>query len=661
MSEVRYLTKSRFKLALECPIKLFYTRKVKEYANQKTVDTFLQSLAKGGFQVEELARLHYPNGILIEGNDWNYDLLAEETKNLVSQENVTIYEAAFRFENLFIRTDIFVKKGNKVQLIEVKSRTFNSGDDDTFISKKGKIESKWRDVLYDLAFQKYVVQKCHPEWEVSAFLMLADKSKKSSIDGLNQLFRITEKAGKRTGIVKPDGLTLEDTGAPVLETVRVDQELEMIFSGKEKRLEMNFFELVKSFSEHYEQDKKYNYPVGWQCKACEFKLSKEDGSGLKSGFEECWKDQKKWTNDDFKKPKTFDIWDFRLGGKLLMEKDIIFMDQLKKEVVDFKPEAGKISRTERQWIQIEKARSGATTRHLELSGLKSEMSNWVPPYNFIDFETSAVALPFTKGRRPYEQVAFQFSHHKLYEDGRIEHHREFISNTPGEFPNFKFVRAIKQSLEDNEGTIFRYATHENSILNAIFDQLDASNESDKVELMDFIKTITVSRADRAEQWEGERKMIDLLKVVKDFYYHPSMGKGNGLKFVLPAILEDSSFLKGKYTKKIADLELTSRNFPDTHVWIKFDASGQLVNPYKSLPPIFEGWTDLEIDDTVSELEEIADGGAALTAYAKLQYTIMSDAERDKITISLLKYCELDTLAMAMLVEGLRELCKEQMI
>ena len=654
-SNSRLLTKSRFKLALDCPVKLFYTRKEKIYANQKTEDTFLQSLAKGGFQVEELTRLHYPNGFLLEGNDWNYDLLAEETNKLVSKENVTIYEAAFRFGNLFIRTDIFVKKGNKVQLIEVKSKTFNSEDDETFIGKKGKIESKWRDVLYDLAFQKYVVQKCHPEWEVEAFLMLADKSKKASIDGLNQLFRITEKVGNRTGIIKPEGLTLKDTGDPVLEVVQVDKELDLIFSGKEKRLEMDFLQLVQGFSEHYEQDKKFNYPVGWQCKGCEFKLSKDDVSGLKSGFEECWAEQKDWTKTEFEKPKAFDIWDFRKGSKLLEENGKIFMDQLTEDDVDVKPEAGKLSRTARQWVQIEKTVSGEDTRFLELDGLKGEMGNWIFPYNFIDFETSGVALPFTKGTRPYEQVAFQFSHHKMYEDGSIEHHREYISNTPGEFPNFKFVRALKESLKDDEGTIFRYATHENSILNAIYDQLSASNEVDKSELMDFIKNITVSRADRAEKWDGERKMVDLLKVVKDYYYHPKMGKGNGLKFVLPAILEDSDFLKEKYTKKISDLRLTSTNFPHSHVWIQKDMNGNVVNPYKNLPPIFDGWTETEIEETVSELDEIADGGAALTAYAKLQYTVMTEAEREKITKSLLKYCELDTLAMVMLVEGLRNI------
>ena len=103
----RLLTKSRFKLALKCPNKLYYTLK-SEYANQQLEDTFLQALAEGGFQVEELARLEYPGGILIEDNDWNYDLLVEQTNELLQQENVVIFEAAFRYKNLFIRTDILV-------------------------------------------------------------------------------------------------------------------------------------------------------------------------------------------------------------------------------------------------------------------------------------------------------------------------------------------------------------------------------------------------------------------------------------------------------------------------------------------------------------------------------------------------------------------------
>ena len=48
-------------------------------------------------------------------------------------------------------------------------------------------------------------------------------------------------------------------------------------------------------------------------------------------------------------------------------------------------------------------------------------------------------------------------------------------------------------------------------------------------------------------------------------------------------------------------------------------------------------------------------GAALTAYGKLQYTNMSEKERLAIKYSLLKYCELDTLAMVMIYERFKEL------
>jgi hypothetical protein len=55
------------------------------------------------------------------------------------------------------------------------------------------------------------------------------------------------------------------------------------------------------------------------------------------------------------------------------------------------------------------------------------------------------------------------------------------------------------------------------------------------------------------------------------------------------------------------------------------------------------------------MEELADGGTALTAYGKLQYTDMPPEERLELKNSLLKYCELDTLAMVMIVEFFREL------
>ena len=44
---MRFLSKSRFKLGLGCPNKLYYTLK-QEYASQKDNDIFLQALAYVG-------------------------------------------------------------------------------------------------------------------------------------------------------------------------------------------------------------------------------------------------------------------------------------------------------------------------------------------------------------------------------------------------------------------------------------------------------------------------------------------------------------------------------------------------------------------------------------------------------------------------------------
>jgi hypothetical protein len=90
-SSKRYLTKSRFKLAVECPTKLFYTGKP-EYANTNNDDEFLAMLADGGFQVGELAKYLYPNGIEVKAK--GVDEAIAETAELLKQENITLFEPA---------------------------------------------------------------------------------------------------------------------------------------------------------------------------------------------------------------------------------------------------------------------------------------------------------------------------------------------------------------------------------------------------------------------------------------------------------------------------------------------------------------------------------------------------------------------------------------
>ncbi len=118
---VRPLTKSRFKSAHECPTKLFYTGKA-QYPNKKNDDQFLKALARGGFQVGKLAQIELGPGPEVTSR--KYDESLAETAKLLGNDNVTIFEGAFRYGNHFIRVDALKNQGNEVELIEVKSASW---------------------------------------------------------------------------------------------------------------------------------------------------------------------------------------------------------------------------------------------------------------------------------------------------------------------------------------------------------------------------------------------------------------------------------------------------------------------------------------------------------------------------------------------------------
>ena len=284
------------------------------------------------------------------------------------------------------------------------------------------------------------------------------------------------------------------------------------------------------------------------------------------------------------------------------------------------------------------------------------MDRWTFPLHFIDFETTMAAIPFNRGRRPYEGIAFQFSHHLVHADGRVVHQGQYLNAERGSFPNYDFVRALQNDLAQDPGTIFRYSNHENSYLNQIHQQLqdDQAHIPDRGDLCAFIRTITKSTSKSVEEWEGNRNMVDLWDLVKRYYYDPATNGSNSIKQVLPAILNSSPFLQQKYAQPIygAADGIPSLNFSDWQ-WIKME-QGRVVDPYKLLPPLFQ---DIPPDKLLllSTDETLKDGGAAMTAYARMQFEEMSDYERGELHQALLKYCELDTLAMVMIYEGWREM------
>lgn len=648
MPAPRYLTKSRFKLARECPTKLFYTKK-KEYPDTKLDDSFLAALAEGGFQVGELAKYYHPDGHDITTLD--YEEAEKQTNELLQQEKVIIYEPAIRFGNLFIRIDVLVKDGNHFELIEVKAKSFDSEADDPFITNGGAIRKNWQSYLDDVAFQRHVLQGRLPDAEISSYLMLTDKNAKCPVDGLNQKFRIVRDESNRKGIKVSSFLGDEDLREWILAKVPVDGHIDLIMEDG------SFLAEIDHFADHYERDAKILPSIGSKCGKCEFSCSKEDeAEGLKSGFKECWKQYLEWSDADFEEPNVLEIWNERRKDNLIGEGKIKFSDFTEE---DFAPEGdGKpgISVKERRWLQVEKVQQGDPTPYFDGAGMSLEIDSWIYPLHFIDFETSMVAIPFNKGRRPYEAIAFQFSYHTVYEDGRVEHSGEYLNTNVGEFPNYEFLRALKRELENDNGTIFRYSPHENTFLNHIYKQLqsDGSAIPDREELCDFIKSITTSTLNGPESWEGNRTMVDMWDLVKRYYYDPKTHGSNSIKFVLPAILNSSTYLQEKYSQPIYGAEggIKSLNFTDWQ-WLEVQDE-EVIDPYKKLPKMFQDTSDRN-SALLTEADELADGGAAMTAYGRMQFSEMSDVEREELSKALLRYCELDTMAMVMIFEAWREM------
>lgn len=638
----RYLTKSLFKLAVECPTKLFYAGK-QEYNNTMREDAFLKMLADGGFQVGELARLMYPGGHEIKSK--NHAEAEAETAEWLKQDEVILFEPAIRFGDLFIRIDILVKRGNTFRIIEVKAKSYYS-EKPALLTKMGGIASDVLPYIEDVAFQFYVFGKAFPDSTVTCFLMMPDKAKTATIEGLNQLFKVKQ-TGKQTEIITDPRIKVSGYGGNVLEEVNIDELVGMVmvggvsYPGGKDTLPR----LAQRWSEAYKNDERIPQVIGAQCGMCEFRA--ELHGSLKSGFHECWKSARNFDIHDFANGTVLDLWNFR-GKDELIDRGICKLSQVTQGDLKYEEADEGLSNSRRQWMQVSGLPEEFKERgfYLDCNLIRSEMATWKFPYHFIDFETSAVALPFYKGMRPYEQVAFQFSHHVMRSDGTVEHVGEFLLSEPGKFPNYVFSLDLKEQLERDDGSVFMWSHHENTILNRIIIQLqDDSIRPDYAdELITFLKKLIKG---------GDRAMVDLCALAQKAYFHPDTKGSNSIKKLLPAVLNTSDFLRKKYRQPIygADGGVRSKNYRN-QVWWAQDASGKIIDPYHQLKT--------NISDMLGANEDglsIADGGAATSAYSRLQFESLTSQDREKINQALLRYCELDTLAMVMIVEAWRDFCK----
>lgn len=134
---------------------------------------------------------------------------------------------------------------------------------------------------------------------------------------------------------------------------------------------------------------------------------------------------------------------------------------------------------------------------------------------FLDFETIAFGVPIWKGTRPYQQLPFQFSLHVVSASGGIEHHD--LLDLSGEDPSEAFTRALIDHC-GTTGPVFVYnAGFENGVMRGL------------AERFSHLSTGLLAIVDR---------VIDLLPIARNRYYHPSQHGSWSIKAVLPAVCPD---------------------------------------------------------------------------------------------------------------------------
>lgn len=225
-----------------------------------------------------------------------------------------------------------------------------------------------------------------------------------------------------------------------------------------------------------------------------------------------------------------------------------------------------------------KTQTLANAAYFDAQGAAADLADCSLPAYFMDFETINLAVPIWQGTRPYQQIPFQFSVHLLTPSGKLRH-REFLDLSGGD-PSREFAEQLIDAC-GSSGPIFVYhAAFEKGRIKYLANRFPA--------MKDALNAIT-------------DRIVDLLPIATNRYYHPSQHGSWSIKKVLPAIAPELDY---------------------------------------------------------SNLDGVRDGSMAMDAFAEAVAPETGQRRRDEIRSQLLEYCARDTLAMIRMWEcftGAREI------
>jgi hypothetical protein len=610
----RTLSKSDFKLARGCDAKLFFREN--GYPDNRDSNPYLALLAEGGYMVEALAKAKYVDGVQLEygrGVADDYQRTLEE----LGRDRVTLFEATLLVGRQQARVDILSKNGNTVRLLEVKSKSFDGAEHASSLAagkggcmrssrKPFGVLSKWAEKIEDITFQVLLLEKVLPGVIIHPFLVLVDTSKIAGLDNIPGLFELVSRTS-RDGAVRL--LTARYTGTreqlaelDLVTEVDVSAEVALLRNDVEDAAALYESRLDAPLSVH-----SVGLVRGSKCTQCEYRVP--DGAE-KDGFAECWGALatprphmlELFSIGTCKAEDKSDLidWMFRDGKTGLLD---IAEDCLVKADGSIGPNA------DRQRRQIDYTRRGEIFISPDFPRKIEELHGRL---NFIDFETSRLALPYHKGMTAYGLVTFQWSCHTVASHGGKPVHAEWLNNEDA-WPNRSFAESLRETIGD-EGPVLTWSHFEATTLKQIIADLDRFGHV-VPELVEWMTDVF------------ERRIVDMHEWARRDYYHPGMRGRTSIKVVLDALWKSDSAMRGQF-----------------EAWTGMPADASR-DPYASLPPV-------EISGVMQDVHE---GTGAMRAYQEMMYGADKNdpAKKDMWAGLLQRYCELDTLSMVLILEHWR--------
>jgi len=491
------LSKTRYVAGLQCLKRLHLETYAPKLADAPS--DALQARLGLGTRIGELARARFPGGLLIDPGPLGHRYATALTTQAIHDPAVpAIYEAAFIYEDIRIRTDILHRNANGAfDLVEVKSSA-----------------SVKEEHLPDLAIQLYVLEGCGVPVRKALLLHI---NKGYVYQGGNYDFQelftpadVTERVQRHVTETLPDALaemrrTLISPTSP----------LNAIGPQCTRPYTCPFYSHC-----HQYLPKAY---VGTLPNARAVLLESLAQAGIQS------------------------------------------IADIPKDYPDLSP---------RQRIVRDAVVQGTP---FVGEGIVQALAQLEHPLHALDFEAANPALPLYPGTAPFQILPFQWSLQIQTADGSWEQ-LSFLhdgADDPREVVALRLLESVQP-----KGSILVYSSYEKTRLRELADYLPQYAD-DLVALSE--------------------RLVDLLAILREYYYHPGFGGSYSLKNVAPVLAPNVT--------------------------------------YADMP--------------------IQDGQMAALAYARIAHPRTPEPERQELRRWLLDYCGLDTLAMVRVLEALQQAASDR--